>query len=68
MEITDTDRILSKTEIYDYLNASNQPELIASVQSLFRTCEESRFGFGLSTDLRQPALDELEAILTALKV
>lgn len=68
MEITDTDRILSKDEIYAYLDESNQQALSESVQSLFATCEQSRFGFGLSNDARQPALNQLEAILTALKV
>lgn len=35
MEIADTDRILSKDEIYDYLDQSNQQALSESVQSLF---------------------------------
>lgn len=68
MEIADTERILSKVEIYDYLNQTDQQELSTSVQSLFATCEQSRFGFGVSNDLRQPALDQLEAILKALNV
>lgn len=68
MGITDSDRILSKNEIYDYLNSLNQPKLAESVKGLFRTCEESRFGFGGSTDLRRPAFIQLESILKALKV
>ncbi|PHR34256.1 MAG: hypothetical protein COA38_03920 [Fluviicola sp.] len=68
MEITDTERILSKDEIYSYLKASDQHELIVRVRALFTTCEESRFGFGLSNDLRQPAFNQLESILKALKV
>ena len=68
MEITDRERILSKDEIYTFLKASDRHELMVSVRALFTTCEESRFGFGLSNDLRQPAFDQLESILKALKV
>lgn len=67
MEITESDRILNKSEIYDYLEQSNRTELLESVRSLFRTCEESRFGFGVSTDDRQPVLRQLESIINALK-
>ena len=68
MKIADRERILSKTEIYDYLKTSNQHDLLVSVRTLFTTCEESRFGFGSSSDARQPALDRLQSILKALKV
>lgn len=68
MEIADREIILSKDEIYAYLNESNQPELSESVRALFATCEESRFGFGVSSDLRQPALSQLEAILKTLNL
>lgn len=68
MGIAETDRILSKNEIYDYLNSSNQQDLSEPVRSLFRKCEESRFGFGGSTDARKPALEQLESILKAMKV
>jgi hypothetical protein len=68
MEITDSDRILSKDEIYDYLGTLNQPDLTESVRGIFRTCEESRFGFGGSTDRRLPVFSQLESILKALKV
>lgn len=67
MKIADRERILSKTEIYDYLKASNQPDLLASVRALFTTCEESRFGFGSPSDSRQPALDRLQSIIKSLK-
>ena len=68
MGIADRDRIQSKNEMYDYLNASNHQDLVEPVRSLFRTCEESRFGFGGSTDSRKPAFDQLQSILNALKV
>jgi len=66
MGITDTDRILSKNEIYAYLDTMNKPDLKESVQSIFRTCEESRFGFGGSTDRRRPVYSQLESITKAL--
>lgn len=66
MGITDTDRILSKNEIYDYLDSINKPDLKKSVQDIFRTCEESRFGFGGSTDKRRPVYSQLESITKAL--
>ncbi len=68
MAIADRERILGKDEIYAYLNASNQQDLMVSVRTLFSTCEESRFGFGSSTDSRQPALDQLQSIIKTLKV
>jgi len=67
MGITDSDRILSKDEMYAYLDSVNQPELKESVKSLFQTCEESRFGFGGSTDRRQPVFSQLQSVLTTLK-
>ncbi len=66
MEIAESDRILSKNEIFDYLTSSHHEKLTTSVRDLFRTCEESRFGFGLSNDMRQPALDQLQSILKSL--
>lgn len=68
MAIADRERILSKDDIYAYLNASSQQDLMVSVRALFTTCEESRFGFGSSSNSRQPALDQLQSILKALKV
>ncbi|MFK7784988.1 MAG: BatD family protein [Crocinitomicaceae bacterium] len=66
MGITDTDRILSKNEIYVYLDSMNKPDLKESVQGIFRTCEESRFGFGGSADRRRPVYSQLESITKAL--
>lgn len=68
MGVTDSDRILNKDEIYGYLGSLNQVDLTDSVRALFRTCEESRFGFGGSSDRRRPAFSQLESILKALKV
>lgn len=68
MGITDKDRILSKEEMFSYLVNSHQESLSSSVSDLFRTCEESRFGFGMSNDLRQPAFDQLQSILKSLGV
>ncbi len=68
MGITDNDRILNKSEMFDFLKKSGQVELLESVRSLFRTCEESRFGFGVSAGDRQPALNQLESIIKALKL
>ena len=65
MGITDTDRILSKQEIYDYLG-TQKSELRELVENVFRTCEESRFGFGDFTEKRRPVYDQLESILNAL--
>jgi hypothetical protein len=65
MGITDTDRILSKEEIYNYLD-THKPELKESVRSVFRTCEESRFGFGDCTETRRPVYDQLDSIVKAL--
>ncbi len=68
LAIVDEERILSKSEIYGYLQDSHQEHLDESVRALFRTCEESRFGFGVSSDLRQPAFEQLQSILAALKI
>lgn len=65
---SDDERILNKSEIYGYLQDSKQEHLDESVRSLFRTCEESRFGFGVSSDMRQPAFEQLQSILAALKL
>jgi hypothetical protein len=68
LPLTDDERILNKSEIYGYLQDSKQEHLDESVRALFRTCEESRFGFGVSSELRQPTFDQLQFILAALKV
>ncbi|MDG1333053.1 MAG: BatD family protein [Crocinitomicaceae bacterium] len=68
MGITDSDRILGKDEIYAYLDTVNKPDLTESVRGVFRMCEESRFGFGGSTDRRLPVFSQLESILKDLKV
>lgn len=68
MAITDSDRLITKADIYTYLADSKQDVLDGPVRLLFRTCEESRFGFGASNEMRQPAFDQLQSILAALKV
>lgn len=68
LAIVDEERILSKSEIYGYLQDSHQEHLDEAVRALFRTCEESRFGFGVSSDMRQPAFEQLQSILAALKL
>ena len=57
------DRILSKQEIYDFIDTKGNEQLKHRVQQLFRTCEESRFGFAPSEDSRQAAYNELSEIL-----
>ncbi len=68
MAFTDTDRILDKSEIFDFLRQTGQTDLLESVRGVFRTCEESRFGFGASANDRQPVLDQLESIIKTLKL
>ncbi|MFT5777247.1 MAG: hypothetical protein ACI837_000178 [Crocinitomicaceae bacterium] len=62
------ERILSKNEITNYLVETKQEQLSDQVQSLFRTCEESRYGYGSMDTVRQPALSELTKILKTLKL
>jgi len=62
------ERIIGKNEIFDFLSKSDQSELSEKVKNLFRTCEESRYAFGTMDAVRQPALEELNSILNALKL
>jgi hypothetical protein len=44
---------LSKATIFEELNARNVPENnITALKSLFTTCEEARYGFGISPENR----------------
>lgn len=62
------DRIIGKTEVFDFLTSSGEVELSDRVQKLFRSCEESRYAYGTMDNFRQPSFDEFTSILKDLKL
>jgi hypothetical protein len=61
------DRILNKTEIYDYLKNSGQIDLLSKVKHVFTTTDQFRYGFASTNDSKQQLYSLLNEILTQIK-
>ena len=62
------DRIINKQEIYNFVQNNYTTELLSTVKFVFTECEQSRYGFGASSQNKEKLHEELTSIIQHLRV
>ena len=64
----DEDRLLSKTDIHEFIEKTNKIGFNDSVNSIFSICEQSKYGFASTNTSREETLDRLKGIVGELNL
>lgn len=61
------DRLITKADIRSYIEESHKSELNNTVNSVFTTCEQSKYGFASTNTSRNDILNDLKEVVGQLK-